>query len=38
MKKEHVWLIDVAIAKDRNVKRKETEKILKHIRVYLLIE
>ena len=31
MKKEHVWLIDVAISKDRNVNRKEAERILKHM-------
>jgi hypothetical protein len=36
MKKEHVWLIDVAISKDRNDNRKEAEKILKHM--YLVTE
>ena len=34
--KDHVWLKDVAISKDRNVNRKEAEKILK--RIYLVIE
>jgi len=29
MKMEHVWVIDVAKKKDRNVNRKEAE-ILKH--------
>ena len=38
MKREHVMLIDVAISRDRNVIKKEAEKILKYKDLTIVIQ